>query len=47
MPSYGLLTNHSIGIISEISKMHELNFEHEETGIDLSFQFTFAVVGYL
>jgi hypothetical protein len=47
MPSYGLLTNPSNDIINEISKIHELNFEHAEIGIDLSFQFTFAVVGYL
>ena len=34
MPSYGLLTNPSNEIISEISKIHELNFEYAEIGIE-------------
>ena len=34
MPSYGLLTNPSIEIISEISKIHELNFDYVEIGIE-------------
>jgi hypothetical protein len=34
MPSYGLLTNPSNDIISEISKMYDLNFEYVEKGIE-------------
>jgi sugar phosphate isomerase/epimerase len=34
MPSYGLLTNPSNEIISEISKIHELSFEYAEIGIE-------------
>jgi sugar phosphate isomerase/epimerase len=34
MPSYGLLTNPSNDIISEISKIHELNFDYVEIGIE-------------
>jgi hypothetical protein len=34
MPSYGLLTNPSNDIISEIRKIHELNFEYAEIGIE-------------
>ena len=34
MPSYGLLTNPSKEITSEISKIHELNFEYVEIGIE-------------
>ena len=34
MPSYGLLTNPSNEIISEISKIYELNFEYPEIGIE-------------
>lgn len=34
MPSYGLLTNPSNEIISEISKIYELNFEYAEIGIE-------------
>jgi sugar phosphate isomerase/epimerase len=34
MPSYGLPTNPSIEIISEISKIYELNFEYAEIDIE-------------
>jgi sugar phosphate isomerase/epimerase len=34
MPSYGLLTNPSNEIISEISKIHDLNFEYAEIGME-------------
>src|SRR5215475_471351 len=34
MPSYGLLTNPSNDIISEINKIYELNFEYAEVGIE-------------
>jgi endonuclease IV len=34
MPSYGLLTNPSNEIISEISKIYELNFDYAEIGIE-------------
>jgi hypothetical protein len=34
MPSHGLLTNPSNEIISEISKIYELNFEYAEIGIE-------------
>jgi hypothetical protein len=34
MPSYGLPTNPSIEIISEISRIYELNFEYAEIGIE-------------
>ncbi|MFL6401604.1 MAG: sugar phosphate isomerase/epimerase family protein [Nitrososphaeraceae archaeon] len=34
MPSYGLLTNPSNHIISEISKIYDLNFEYVEIGIE-------------
>jgi sugar phosphate isomerase/epimerase len=34
MPSYGMLTNPSNEILSEISKIHELNFEYAEIGIE-------------
>ncbi|MFL6322265.1 MAG: hypothetical protein ACJ72Q_17565 [Nitrososphaeraceae archaeon] len=34
MLSYGLLTNPSNEIISEISKIYELNFEYAEIGIE-------------
>jgi sugar phosphate isomerase/epimerase len=34
MPSYGLLTNPSNEIMSEISKIYELNFEYVEIGIE-------------
>ena len=34
MPSYGLITNPSNDIISEIRKIHELNFEYAEIGIE-------------
>jgi sugar phosphate isomerase/epimerase len=34
MPSYGLLTNPSIEIISEISKIYDLNFDYVEIGIE-------------
>ena len=34
MPSYGLLTNPSIEITSEITKIYELNFEYAEIGIE-------------
>ena len=34
MPSYGLLTNPSNDIISEISKIYDLNFEYVEIGIE-------------
>jgi hypothetical protein len=34
MPSYGLLTNPSNDITSEISKIHELNFDYVEIGIE-------------
>jgi sugar phosphate isomerase/epimerase len=34
MPSYGLLTNPSKEITSEISKIYELNFEYVEIGIE-------------
>ena len=34
MPTYGLLTNPSNEIISEISKIYELNFEYAEIGIE-------------
>jgi sugar phosphate isomerase/epimerase len=34
MPSYGLLTNPSNEIISEIIKIYELNFEYAEIGIE-------------
>jgi sugar phosphate isomerase/epimerase len=34
MPSYGLLTNPSIEIISEISKIYDLNFDYAEIGIE-------------
>jgi sugar phosphate isomerase/epimerase len=34
MPSYGLLTNPSNDIISEISKIYDLNFEYAEIGIE-------------
>ena len=34
MPSYGLLTNPSNEILSEISKIYDLNFEYVELGIE-------------
>src|SRR5919198_5572007 len=34
MPSYGLLTNPSIEIISEISKIYDLNFDYAEIGVE-------------
>lgn len=34
MPAYGLLTNPSKEIISEISKVYELNFDYVEIGIE-------------
>jgi sugar phosphate isomerase/epimerase len=34
MPSYGLPTNPSIEILSEISKIYELDFEYAEIGIE-------------
>src|ERR671925_612064 len=34
MPSYGLLTNPSNEITSEISKIYELNFEYAEIGME-------------
>jgi endonuclease IV len=34
MPSYGLLTNPSSDIISEIRNMHDLNFDYAEIGIE-------------
>ena len=34
MPSYGLLTNPSNEIISEIGKIYDLNFEYAEIGIE-------------
>jgi endonuclease IV len=34
MPSYGLLTNPSNDIISEISKIYDLNFDYVEIGIE-------------
>jgi hypothetical protein len=34
MPSYRLLTNPSIEITNEIRKIHELNFEYAEIGIE-------------
>ena len=34
MPSYGLLTNPSIEITNEIRKIHELNFDYAEIGIE-------------
>jgi sugar phosphate isomerase/epimerase len=34
MPSYGLLSNPSNDIISEIGKIHELNFDYVEIGIE-------------
>jgi sugar phosphate isomerase/epimerase len=34
IPSYGLLTNPSIEILSEISKIYELNFEYVEIGLE-------------
>jgi endonuclease IV len=34
MPSYGLLTNPSIEIISEISRVYDLNFDYVEIGIE-------------
>ena len=34
MPAYGLLTNPSNEIISEISKVYELNFDYVEIGIE-------------
>ena len=34
MPSYGMLTNPSNEILSEISKIRELNFEYVEIGIE-------------
>ena len=34
MPSYGLLTNPSIELISEISKIYDLNFDYVEIGIE-------------
>lgn len=34
MPSYGLLTNPSIEILSEISKIYDLNFDYVEIGIE-------------
>lgn len=34
MPYYGMLTNPSNGILSEISKIQELNFEYVEIGIE-------------
>ena len=34
MPSYGLLTNPSNEIISEISKIYELTFDYAEIGIE-------------
>jgi hypothetical protein len=34
MPSYGLLTNPSNEIISEINKIYELNFDYTEIGIE-------------
>ena len=34
MPSYGLLTNPSTDIISEITKIYDLNFDYVEIGIE-------------
>jgi hypothetical protein len=34
MPLYGLLTNPSIDIISEINKIHGLHFDYAEIGHD-------------
>ncbi len=34
MPSYGLLTNPSNDIITEIRKIYDLNFEYIEIGIE-------------
>jgi hypothetical protein len=34
MPLYGLLTNPSIDIISEINKIHDLHFDYVEIGIE-------------
>jgi len=34
MPSYGMLTNPSNEILSEISKIYDLNFEYVELGIE-------------
>ena len=34
MASYGLLTNPSNEIISEIAKIYELNFDYAEIGIE-------------
>jgi sugar phosphate isomerase/epimerase len=34
MPSYGLLTNPSIEITSEINKIYDLNFDYAEIGIE-------------
>jgi hypothetical protein len=34
MPSYGLLINPSIDIISEINKIYELIFDYVEIGIE-------------
>jgi sugar phosphate isomerase/epimerase len=34
MPSFGLLTNPSIELISEISKIYDLNFDYVEIGIE-------------
>jgi len=34
MPSYGLLTNPSNEILSEISKIYDLNFDYVELGIE-------------
>ena len=34
MPSYGLLTNPSIELISEITKIYDLNFDYVEIGIE-------------
>jgi len=34
IPSYGLLTNPSNEILSEIGKIYELNFEYAEIGLE-------------
>ena len=34
MPIYGLLTNPSNEILSEITKIYDLNFEYVEVGIE-------------
>ena len=34
MPSYGLFTNPSIELISEVSKVYDLNFDYVEIGIE-------------